>query len=277
MEALREVNMSQGLPYNPQCTLYLGESDSGKSWAEYILYGAAIAVAGLNTAMAIRIADLQIDLAKLYLKIAKGWRNHYNSTYKPIENEERNEAGSFQKYTPNFDVAIGRSRTYARVQMGDNLERQMRCTSAYCTGARKGIMRDVAITEANALSSAMGMGYRNERAYAEARNDLIWNRKVDVVNRGRGLAANNVKFANLAFGIYGDLGNQARAGVTGALRYIGYENNRNDTVYPSVGRHVDEYVEPQTRSMRQVYPYVPLSVEDRKDAPYVGDTMRGGV
>lgn len=213
-----------------------GQTDTGKSYIGTIMDAMAVAVAGINTAAAIKMADWQYDIAKQYLDIAKWWRNYYNSTYKPWEDVELREAWELQPETPYYDTAVGRARTYGRLQFKGLAERSVQCTSEYCTGLREALLKDVLNSEATALSQLSNMGYRNERAYVEARNDVRWKRREETLNRGRSLPANNVQFMQLAFGIFGDLGKQAGLGAAGAVGYLGYSWNKNETMYPTLYR-----------------------------------------
>ena len=213
-----------------------GQTNSGKNLVGTIMNAAAVAVATINTLAAIEIADKQYDIAKQYLDIAKWWRNYYNSTYKPWEDKELEEAWALEKEPPLYDITVGRTRTYGRLQFKGLAEKSIQCTSEYCTGLREALLKDVLNSEATTLAALSNMGYRNERAYIEARDDVRWQRRVEVTNRGRDLVANNIQFAKLAFGIFGDLGKQAGLGAAGAVRYLGYSWNKNETQYPTLMR-----------------------------------------
>lgn len=213
-----------------------GVTDNGKSTMGLIFDAAAMAVAAINTAAAVKMADLQYDIAKQYLDIAKWWRNYYNNTYKPWEDQELSEAWAQEKIDPMYDITIGRTRTYGRLQFRGVIDQSLRCTSAYCTGLREAMLKDIATAEATTIAAMANMGYRNERAYVEARNNTRWERRTQVLNRGRDMLANNVQFSSMAAGIFGDLGQQAGAGAAGAMRYLGYSWTRNETQFPTVMR-----------------------------------------
>lgn len=213
-----------------------GQTDSNKNLVNTIMEAAAVAVAGINTAAAIKMADWQYEIAKQYLDIAKWWRNYYNSAYKPWEDKELEEAWALEEEKPLYDIAVGRSRTYGRLQFKGLAEKSIQCTSEYCTGLREALLKDVLNSEATTLAALSGLGYRNERAFIEARNDVRWKRRTEVMNRGRDMMANNIQFSQLSFGIFGDLGKQAGKGAAGALRYLGYSWNKNETQYPTLMR-----------------------------------------
>lgn len=242
-----------------------GDSDTGLSAAALLMEAAVIAVAGYQTAVAIDLADKQYDIAKQYLDIAKWWRNYYNSAYRPVEDQELKEAWALEEEKPQYDVAIGRTRTFGRLQFRGLAEKSIQCTSEYCTGLREALLKDVMTSEATALAALSNLGYRNERAYVEARNDERWERLLATVRRGRNMIAGNIQFSQLSFGIFGDLGKQAAQGAAGAVRYLGYRWNRNETEYPTLMRGIAQ--QPQQQPAQE-----PAS------APaYQQPTMRSGV
>jgi len=216
----------------------VGVSDSGKSTAASILEAAAIAVAGYNTAAAIYYATKQYDIAKDYLDIAKWWRNYYNSTYKPWEDQELAEAWALAREKPFYDITVGRTRNYGNLEFKGMAEKSMQCTSAYCTGLRAALLKDVVNAHSMALGALSNMGFRNERAYVDARDDVRWKRRENVLNRGRDMIAENIQFSNLAAGIYGDLAAQAGQAASGAIGYLGYSFNKNETQFPTLMRGV---------------------------------------
>lgn len=209
-----------------------GVTNTGKSLFGSIMDVAAVAVAGYNTAMAIQIADLQYEIAKDYLDIAKWWRRFYNDVYRPLEDIELAEAWALEPEEPMYDITIGRHKNYARLQYRGIADKTIQCTSPYCTGLRGALLKDVMTAEATTLAALSNMGYRSERAYVEARNAVRWERRREVLNRGRNMIAGNINFSNMAYGIFGNLGSQAQAGAAGAMRYLGYSWNKNETQYP---------------------------------------------
>lgn len=213
------------------CNPLHGVTDADKSSYANLLQAAAVAVAGINTAAAIQMADQQYQIAKLYLDIAKSWRNYYNNSYVPVENQELAEAFGLQKETPLERVAIGRARTVARAQLEGQLDHIMEGVSQYCTGFRAAMIKDQVTIQAQTLASLAGAGQRNEDAYVDAKNALRFKRITETLNRGRGIIANNAAFANMAAGIYGDLGKQAREGAAGAVYYLGWSAARRPTEY----------------------------------------------
>lgn len=215
------------------CNPKRGQTDSNKSGSADILRAAAVAVAAINTAAAIKMADLQWEIAKDYLDIAKSWRNYYNNTYKPGEDQELAEAWALQPHPLHFETAIGRARATARFQFRDQLDRVIQGTSQYCVGLREALLKDMVNAEAQALAAISGLGQRNEQAHKDALDDVRWKKREQVLNRGRNMIADNITYSNMAAGIFGDLGAQAAKGAGGAMHYLGYTGTRRDTEYPT--------------------------------------------
>lgn len=216
-----------------ECFPLHGESDSTKIAIGDLLAGAAIIAAGYNAARAVEIATKEWEMAKKYWAIANNWLDHYKNYYAPVENQEVVEALNLPKAVPEYEVARGRARAVAWIQFKNVLSTAIRCTSKYCTGLRNDMLIDMATAQADAVTLADGMGYRNERAYIESRDDVRFDKMFNTAKRGRDMVADNVSLARTSAGIYGDLFDQAWAGLQGAGSYLGYWSKRNDTHYPT--------------------------------------------
>lgn len=233
------------------CITRRGETDEGKTIAATIMQLAAIAVAGINTAAAIYLAGLQWDIAKRYYDISAWWRNYYKSTYAPWEDQELAEVSAIEKEPALYDISIGQHRTSVRGQFQSLAETVIKKTSPYCTGLRKAMIHDAVIAESSALAAASNLGYRDERARKDALDDLRWKKIEAVLNRGRNFLAGNVSYTQFAAGIYGNLTTQATQSASGALYYLGYSSQRNETQYPMTGYYTAE-VSPITAALNRI-------------------------
>ena len=213
-----------------------GENNTGRATRAALWDAAALAMAVLNSVTAARMASRQMDLARRYLAIARGWHAWYNANFVPLENQELDEALALPKATPYFDAAIGRARASARFALRGRLLARLRTTSQYATGLRGARLKEELIGQAVALTAAEALGRRNEQARVNILDERRWKRREQVINRGRNLMADNVRFGQLAMGIYGDLGRQAAQGAAGAMFALGYNPARENTIY---GPHPD--------------------------------------
>lgn len=214
------------------CVKQDGVDDSSRALFGKILAGVAVVGAAYNAARAVKIATDEWQMAKKYWRIARNWLDYYKDYYAPVEDQELYEARNLKKEAPEYDVARGRARAVAWLQFRDVVRQAMRCTSRYCTGLRQDMLSDLSASQADAVAMADGLGYRNERAYIEARDDVRFKKMLETAKRGRDMIADNVSMTTATAGIYGDLFNQAMAGLSGAGQYLGYWSSRNDTLYP---------------------------------------------
>lgn len=221
-----------------------GPSDSGQSIVAKILSAAAIAAAAYNTAKAIDIANDQWKMAKNYWQLAYNWLDHYKNNYAPIEDQEVNEALNIPVTEPEYETARGRSRVIAHLEFKGVVEKTIRCTSEYCTGLREDMLEDLVSAQATAVALADGLGYRNERAYVESRNDIRFDKMLNTAKRGRDMIADNVSLAQATAKAYGNAFEQTWEGLRGSAYYLGYQGARNPTFYPttymSTGRESSE-------------------------------------
>lgn len=216
------------------CVPQVGETDADRSLFAKLLTAANVAAAGYATATAIKIALDEYNLAKRYWRISQDWQDYYKDFYAPVEDQEINEALNLSQEDAHYDTAQGRARIAAWLEFRGLLSQTLRCTSKYCTGLRADMAADIVAAQGAALAMAEGLGYRNERAYLESRDDIRFEKQLNTAKRGRDMTADNVSFAKATAGIYGDLYNQAWEGLVGAGTYLGYKANRNRTKYPTV-------------------------------------------
>ena len=215
-----------------ECNKNHGVTDEDRSVFGDILSAAALAAAGYNAYKAYDIAKQEWDMAKKYWRIAENWLDYYKDAYAPVEDQELEEAMALEKPTSVYEAARGRARTSAWLEFRGQLRKAMRCTSRYCTGLRSDMLMRITQAQAQAVSLADGLGYRNERAYVEARDDVRWERRLNTAKRGRDMVAETPALGMASAGIYGSLLDQAWQGLESAGMYLGYSGNRNQPVYP---------------------------------------------
>lgn len=215
------------------CNVRRGQTDGGKSAVAAVLKAAAIAAAGYNAYKAYDIAYAEYKLAKKYYQLSKNWLDYYRDYYAPVEDQELREAMNIPETTPDYETARGRARVTAIMQFKGRLDKAFKCTSRYCTGLRQDMILEATTAQADALALADGIGYRSERAYVEARNDVRFEKMLNTAKRGRDMVADNVSLARATSGIYGDFAEQAWKGLQSAGMYIGYTSARHAPNYPT--------------------------------------------
>lgn len=216
-----------------KCNPKHGPGDDDRSSFGNILSAAALAAATVNALKALDIAKKEWEMALKYWRIAENWLDYYKDSYAPVEDQELDEALKLPIAEPHYDAAIARARASAWIEFKGKLRDAMRCTSKYCTGLRADMLVRIAEAQGLAVTTAEGLGYRNERAYVEARNDVRWEKRLNTAKRGRDIIADVTALGTASAGIYGSLLDQAWQGLSAAGQYLGYSWNRNETHYPT--------------------------------------------
>ena len=196
--------------------------------------GLAAAVTAINTATALKIAEMEHDLAKDYTRLAKDFKQYYFDNYRPIEKELVKEAMEDKPYNDpkklDFDKAA--MLLSAKMRFVGRLENAMSCTGRYCTGQRASLMNDALLEQATTEAMVCGLAYRNNEEEKATRDALRWERRSQVLRLGSNLPTEAVSYARLATGIFGSIGQQVSAAAESAAWYIGHSLDRKDTKYP---------------------------------------------
>ena len=216
-----------------ECNPVHGVTNEDRGLFGKILSAAALAAAGYSAYKAFDLANDEWNMAKKYWRIAQDWLDYYKNYYAPVEDQEIDEALKLEYVEPLYEVARGRARASAWIEFKGKMHGTMRCTSRYCTGLRTDMLVRIARAQADAVAMADGLGYRNERAYTETRNDVIFDRKFNTAKRGRDIIAETPSIGMAAAGIDGDQIDQAWEGLKGAGQYLGYYNRRIRPAYPT--------------------------------------------
>lgn len=216
-----------------QCNPVRGVGDTGRTLFGKILSAAAIASAAYNSVKAVELATQEWELAKRYWKLSRNWLDYYNGAYAPVENQEVAEALALADETPIYGTVRGRARVSAYIQTKKLFTGKQTCLPKYLTGRRQTMAMRLFAAQADAVAAADGLGFRNERAYLEARDDVRFNKQLNTAKRGRNIVADNVSFARTSAGIFGSLYDQTWKNLVGAGVYLGYESARNETAYPT--------------------------------------------
>ena len=196
--------------------------------------GLAAAVTAINTATALKIAEMEHDLAKDYTRLAKDFKQYYFDNYRPIEKELVKEAMEDKPYNDpkklDFDKAA--MLLSAKMRFVGRLENAMSCTGRYCTGQRASLMNDALLEQSMTEAMICGLAFRNNEEEKATRDALRWERRSQVLRLGSNLPTEAVSYANLATGIFGSIGQQATAAAHSAAWYLTNSLDRKDTKYP---------------------------------------------
>jgi len=226
---------------------------------------AATAVALLSTAAAYEIADMQYQTAKAYWKLARERWDYFLNTYRPCEKNEVAEACTADIPEANYNYAINAYTSGAELAFAKADRDVMRLSALYCICVDNSLARDTDLMRSQMVGDGVNYAIRREEAVAEALDDVRWNRKIGVLNRGRGLLSQSTSYAKAASDMYDQFGKSVSAVAEGATQFIGYALNRNATTYPThqppvTSGHMGYGITEQNGVMTSpsVYPTVPV-------------------
>ena len=185
---------------------------------------AEVAVATINTAAAIYIADRQLDIAQEAQDIANKLNEHMCENYYPCEIKLLNEVCNEPLAEVDYEEQAGRFSTTAKLQyakLRDELDKQF---SRYCCGNHMRLLKDLALMEARGITDNVNYGYRVAEQRAQALNDLRFNKMFQALGMGRGLASTAISYAQVAGSQFSSLGTQASQAASQALNQLGFSN-----------------------------------------------------
>lgn len=193
---------------------------------------AATAVALLSTAAAYEMADMQYQTAKRYWQLARERWDYFLNTYKPCEQKEVVEACTAPIPVPKYKAVQKAYTTGVQLAFDHATADIMQLSALYCVCPDMSLAKDVDLMRSQFIGDGISYAMRREEAMSEALDDLRWNRKIGVLNRGRGLLAQSASFARTASDMYDQYGKSMSAVASGATEFLGYSLNRNPTDYP---------------------------------------------
>lgn len=188
---------------------------------------AEVAVASINTAAAIYIADKQLDIAQQAQDISNKLNDHMCENYYPCEIKLLNEVCNAPEPEIEYDEQAGRFATTARLQYAKAREELSKRFSRFCCGNQMRLMKDLAIAEAQGVTDTINYGYRVAEQRKQALDDLRCNKMFQALGMGRGLAGQALSYAGAAGSILSSLGTQASAAASSAFEAIGYRQRAN--------------------------------------------------
>ena len=193
---------------------------------------AATAVAALETAAAIKIANKQYDIADRYYKMAQQKWDRFKDLYMPCERTEMNEACNTPEYEKQYDKSSTDWMNEVNRDFGQARRRIDSLFSTYCICPDPSLAQDMAMMQGIAAADAGNFAYRYEEHRKDAKDDIRWTRRQQALNRGRDLQSTAAKYAEAAANAYGDIGNKVGQAASGAMEAVGYFSQRRDTIYP---------------------------------------------
>ena len=73
----------------------------------------------------------------------------------------------------------------------------------------------------------------DDQFFTDFKNDQRWNRRSNVLNLGRNLTSQALKYGDVARSLYSAVGQELQQAASGVMQALGYYGARNDTYYPT--------------------------------------------
>jgi hypothetical protein len=216
-------------------------TDSGQTALHTALAAVSFAVAIWSAYEQMRIAHERYEIAKSYADLAQEEWNRFNEAYAPLEARLIAECLAERLVEPDYAGARGQAEQDISLSFG---------TQNFGEFKRYGLCPDPSLANrlnleaAAARDDGVNFGFRHQEYYARTRDDLRWNRRSGLLNIGRNIMSQSLGFAGAADKILAGLGQMAGESAGGAMGYLGYYLNRNQTYYPTYARAYTESVNP---------------------------------
>lgn len=209
-----------------------GVTDEGIIKANNIKQAIKYAMLAYNIYNSYKLANLQQKIANAYLNLSKTARDYYNNRYKPLELENIKEATDEPLYVRDKDPMYrGQMIITARHGFIGQIEKNLRCTSRYCTGLRNALINDLLLKQATSEAMVSAMAHRYADKEELAFNNYRWEKRRGVLNLGRDIPTETIAYADLASGIFGSLGGQLANSAMGIASWLAYDKYRRPTEY----------------------------------------------
>lgn len=207
--------------------------DSGETWEKTLWKAALIAIATLNSAAQIAIADQRYQIAKDYANLSKDKWNRFKDSYAPLERAMLSEAGNAREYDPDYDGARARAREYTTAAFRTADDQMADLSNKYSLCMDESMLNDMDYAEAVARDDGTNFNYRDEEFFSLYVSDKRWNRRSQLLNLGRGIQATSASYADAANNALAQLGGLLDSGAQGAARLLGYLSTARETQYPA--------------------------------------------
>lgn len=205
-------------------------NDKGLTKGWKILDGLAKAAALLASARALQAARQQTKIARTYYKLAEHQWNFYKDHYVPLEMQELDEVHKDKPYKADYVAAI-KGHDCTEPIFDSTEDHRDKIFSEYCVCVDEVMAVRYNIAMATVKGDTINFARRYAENLAERKDDVRWNKKLQVASRGRNLLPQSSEFANKASSLFGHYSN-AMSGLAGdAMSFSGYIRNRQETMF----------------------------------------------
>ncbi len=195
--------------------------------------GAALAIAIANSVAQGEIADKQQDMADRYYQMAKYKWERFKDKYMPLEKKLLLEVSTVP--VRELNCTDDRDRAEQSVNpafstMSDYLSRNAKKLRLCIDPA---IISAIELRRAQSLVDTENYNLQDDQFFTDFKNDQRWNRRSTVLNLGRNLSSQALKYGEVVRSLYSQVGAQIDQAAGSLMSALGYYGARNDTYYPT--------------------------------------------
>lgn len=208
-------------------------SDEGENGWSMAFKAASLAIAIANGVAQSVIADKQQDLAEGYYDMAKFKWDRFSKQYMPLELKLLNEVST----TPIRELDCIGAENRALTAINSSWDGITGFVSRRAKALRL-CVDDTSLAVLDSRRALMSVDAENfnltdEQWYTDLKNDQRWNRRSNILNLGRNLSSEALKYGDAARAMFGQVGGQIEKAAGGIMQALGYYGARNDTYYPT--------------------------------------------
>jgi hypothetical protein len=174
-----------------------------------------------------------MDLAQAYLDHAEYKWNRFNNNYRPLEIQLLNEVRNTPIRHMDCVGASNRARTSVNSAYANTSGYMARRAKALRSSIDPSLMSMINLKQATMLVDTKNYNLVDEQWFTDYANDKRWNRRSNILNLGRNISSEAMRYGDVARQIYGQLGGQVGRFGGGVMSALGYYGAKQDTLYPS--------------------------------------------
>jgi hypothetical protein len=161
------------------------------------------------------IANDQAALANRQLVMAEKEYCRYTTVFAPVEDATMAQVAADPRYVPQYELHMGRARNDAARAFGKAITGLNRKLSRYCAGANANLLREIHSEWARTEVDAVNHAWRYEELQAWRRDDVQFNRRLQLFNVGRSLQASATGDMRAATAAIGGANEALMGGISG--------------------------------------------------------------
>ena len=198
-----------------------------------IFKAAGLAIALANSYAQAEISDMQQDLAEGYYDQAKFKWDRFEQKYIPLEKQLLAEVSSVPIREMDCTGAEDRAIDATNLAYSTVEAYVGRMAKAYQLCMDPTLLNAIDVQQTMQLVDSENYNLVDEQWYTDYKNDQRWNRRSNVLNLGRNLSSEAMKYGDVANSLLKSVGQKIEHAAQGVMNAVGYFGSRFDTAYPT--------------------------------------------